>query len=334
MPDLTVMCHLRYHGIELHFTSLHRAASMVRFDISDLRIFVNVVQAGSITHGAERSNRAVASISARIKEMEADIGTPLLMRGRGGVVPTVAGKKLLGHAWRLLGEVQRMNDELAEYGSRGKSFVKLHSNTVALYEYLKAPLSQFLIDNPAATLTIEEMVNDLIPQAVADGRADIGVLAEPVDTKDLETIPFAVDRYVIIAPPDWRGVVGERARFVDFLGYDLVGPGRGSWMHTLLQQHAQDNGRPLRNSVQLRSFSMACDFVANGVGIGIVPGSTARRLQSQGRLRVIELEESWATLPLVVCVRKRVGLAPAAAALLEFLVSNAPGMDGSSSHLP
>lgn len=296
---------------------------MVRFDISDLRIFVNVVQAGSITRGAERSNRAIASISARIKEMESEMGTPLLMRGRGGVLPTDAGKKLLGHAWRLLGEVQRMNDELAEYSSRGKSFVKLYSNTVALYEYLAEPLASFLIQNPATTLTLEEMVNDQIPLAVADGRADIGVLAEPVDTRGLELIPFTVDHYVIIAPSGWTGVAGDRARFADFLDYDLVGPGRGSWMHTLLQQHAEDENKPLRNSVQLRSFRMACDFVASGVGIGIVPGSAARQLQMQGRLRVIELDESWASLPLVLCVRKRAVLSSSAAALLDFLVGSA-----------
>jgi DNA-binding transcriptional LysR family regulator len=53
---------------------------MVRFDISDLKIFVNVVQAGSITMGAERSHRAVASISSRIKEMELEMGAPLLMQ--------------------------------------------------------------------------------------------------------------------------------------------------------------------------------------------------------------------------------------------------------------
>lgn len=296
---------------------------MVRFDISDLRIFVNVVQAGSITHGAERSSRAVASISARIKEMEAEMGTPLLMRGRAGVVPTDAGKKLLGHAWRLLGEVQRMNDELGEYTSRGKNFVKLYSNTVALYEYLAQPLARFLAENQSATLTVEELVNDQIPQAVADGRADIGVLAEPVDTKDLETLPFATDRYVIITPPHWTGVTRDKARFADFLDHDLVGPGRGSWMHTLLQQHAQDQGKSLRNSVQLRSFRLACDFVASGVGIGIVPSSTAKALQAAGRLRVIDLEDAWATLPLMLCVRKRQGLAPLPAALLDYLVANA-----------
>ena len=307
---------------------------MVRFDISDLRIFVNVVQAGSITHGAERSNRAVASISARIKEMESEMGTALLMRGRAGVVPTEAGKKLLSHSYRLLNEVQRMNDELSEYGNRGKSFVKLYSNTVALYEFLQEPLSRFLIAHPGTTLTIEEVMNDQVPQAITSGRADIGVLAEPVDTADLETIPFALDRYVIIAPPSWTDVPLARARFVDFLDYDLVGPGRGSWMHTLLQQHASEHGKALRNSVQLRSFQMACDFVASGVGIGIVPGSTAAGLEKQGRLRIIELDEPWAQLPLKLCVRKRSELAPSAGQLLDFLVGIAPGAQGAQMSHP
>lgn len=76
--------------------------------------------------------------------------------------------------------------------------------------------------------------------------------------------------------------------------------------------------------MQFRSFGMACDFVASGVGIGIVLGSAARMLQKEGGLRVIELEEAWATLPLMLCVRKTEGLAASAAALLDFLMANAP----------
>lgn len=295
---------------------------MVRFDISDLRIFVNVVQAGSITMGAERSHRAVASISSRIKEMELEMGAPLLVRVRSGVVPTDAGRKLLEHGFRLLNEVQRMNDDLAVYGNRAKSFIKLYSNTVSLYEFLQQPISAYLRQNPATTLTIEEMVNHQIPQAVLDGSADIGVVAEPVDTKELETIPFALDRYVIISSKDVQPLLGRR--FVDFLDHDFVGPGRGSWMHTMLQQHAADEGKPLRYSVQLRSFAMTCELVADGVGIGIVPASTAERLQKRVPLRITELEDSWAKLPLKLCVRKRDQLSKQAAALLDFLSAEAP----------
>lgn len=295
---------------------------MVRFDISDLRIFVNVVQAGSITLGAERSHRAVASISSRIKEMEIEMGTALLTRGRSGVVPTEAGRKLLEHGYRLLNEVQRMNDDLAEYGNRAKSYIKLHCNTVSLYEFLQKPISTYLREHPSTTLTIEEVVNHQIPQAVIDGTADIGVVAEPVDTKDLETIPFALDRYVVISSRLNPPVVGSR--FIDFLDHEFVGPGRGSWMHTMLQLHAAEEGKPLRYSVQLRSFALTCELVADGVGIGIVPASAAERMQKLVPLRIAELEDSWAKLPLKLCVRKRADLSREASALLDYLSNLGP----------
>lgn len=95
-------------------------------------------------------------------------------------------------------------------------------------------------------------------------------------------------------------------------------------MHTMLQQHAADEGKPLRYSVQLRSFAMTCELVADGVGIGIVPASTAERLQKRVPLRITELEDSWAKLPLKLCVRKRDQLSKQAAALLDFLSAEAP----------
>lgn len=43
----------------------------MRFDFTDLRLFLNIVDAGSITHGAERMHLAIAAASTRIRNMEA-----------------------------------------------------------------------------------------------------------------------------------------------------------------------------------------------------------------------------------------------------------------------
>jgi DNA-binding transcriptional LysR family regulator len=48
----------------------------MRFDVVDLRLFLHVAEAGSITHGAERASLALASASARIRGMEEALGTP------------------------------------------------------------------------------------------------------------------------------------------------------------------------------------------------------------------------------------------------------------------
>ncbi|HMO43639.1 MAG TPA: LysR family transcriptional regulator, partial [Phenylobacterium sp.] len=56
----------------------------MRFDLTDLRLFCDVVEAGSITRGAERSALALAAASTRIRGMETSLGAALLTRSRQG----------------------------------------------------------------------------------------------------------------------------------------------------------------------------------------------------------------------------------------------------------
>ena len=65
----------------------------MQFDLVDLSLFRHVVDAGSITHGAERAHLALAAASTRIRNMEKSLGAPLLVRSRQGVVPTPPGAR-------------------------------------------------------------------------------------------------------------------------------------------------------------------------------------------------------------------------------------------------
>jgi DNA-binding transcriptional LysR family regulator len=291
----------------------------MRFDISDLRIFVNVVEGKSITRGAEMSHRAVASISARIKDMESDLQTPLLVREHNGVAPTEAGRKLLGYAYRLLREMQNMSDDMADYARRARGYVKLCCNSLTLQELLPDVVGDFLERHPAISLSIDDVVNDSVVRMVADGRAEVGIVAEPVDRMKLEISPFYSERYVMVLPTDWPDSEPRRARFADFLDYEFVGPGRGTWMNTQLQQHAIENGMSLKTRVHVRSFPMTCAFAARGLGIGIVPSLVAKRLQPQLRFRIAELDDEWAALNLVICTRRRAELSSDAAILVDYL---------------
>ncbi len=59
----------------------------MRFDLTDLRLFLLAVETGSITRGARAAHLALASASARISGMEAVLGVALLERGRRGTHP-------------------------------------------------------------------------------------------------------------------------------------------------------------------------------------------------------------------------------------------------------
>ena len=173
----------------------------MRFDLTDLKLFLHVVEAGSITAGAERMHLAVAAASTRIRNMEIELGTALLNRDRQGVQPTPAGRTLVHHARLLLQQAERMRGELGEYADGLKGHIRLLSNTNALTEFLPEPLSQFLASHPQVNIDLEERLSDEIVAAVADGKADIGIVAGTEDVSGLEVFPFRVDRFVLVTAP-------------------------------------------------------------------------------------------------------------------------------------
>src|SRR6202045_536397 len=189
----------------------------MRFDLSDLRLFLNVVEAGSITHGAERMHLAIAAASTRIRNMEAALGTGLLHRERLGVQPTPAGRTLVHHARIMLQQAERMRSELGEYADGLRGHIRLLSNTNALTEFLPEPLSDFLATHPQVNIDLEERLSDEIVAAIAEGTADIGIVAGTVAFAGLEVLPFRVDRFVLVVSPKHTLSAAQRVAFADVL---------------------------------------------------------------------------------------------------------------------
>lgn len=275
----------------------------MRFDLTDLRLFLHVVEAGSITAGAERMHLAVAAASTRIRNMEIELGTPLLNRERQGVQPTPAGRTLVHHARQMLLQAERMRAELGEYADGLKGHVRLQSNTNALSEFLPEPLSQFLTSHPQVNVDLEERLSDEIVTAVADGKADIGIVAGTEDITGLEVFPFRTDRFVLVTSPEHRLASSTKLAFADTLDNDFVGTDRASSLQRFLSEKAERTGRRMKLRVQLRSFDGVCRMVAANVGIGLVPESSAIRSKQSMKLHVIELTDEWALRNLMICVR-------------------------------
>jgi DNA-binding transcriptional LysR family regulator len=293
----------------------------MRFDLTDLKLFIHVVEAGSITAGAERMHLAVAAASTRIRNMELELGTALLNRDRQGVQPTPAGRTLLHHARLILQQAERMRGELSEYADGLKGHIRLLSNTNALTEFLPEPLSNFLAAHPHVNIDLEERLSDEIVAAVADGKADIGIVAGTEDVTGLEVFPFRVDRFVLVAAPTHPLGKIESIAFHDVLDYDFVGLDRSSSLQRFLSDKADRVGKRLKLRVQLRSFDAVCRLVACNVGIGVVPETTAERNARTITLHRIRLTDDWALRKLTICVRKLEDLPTYAQELVRDLVA-------------
>ncbi len=291
----------------------------MRFDLVDLKLFCEVVDAGSITRGAENSALALAAASTRIRNMEDALGAPLLSRSRQGVTPTPAGRTLLKHARTMLAQSARLREDLGAFAGGLSGEVRLLANTNALTEFLPEALSRFLADHPQVSVNLEEKLSDEIVGLIAEGVGDIGIVAGTVDVGSLDTFPFRSDRFVVVTGADHPLAAQSSATFADVLDYDLVGLDRASSLQRFLAAKAAREGRPLRLRVQLRSFDAVCRLVECGVGVGIVPQTTASRAARTMALAVVELTDDWALRELTICVRSLEDLPPYARDLVEAL---------------
>ena len=86
----------------------------MRFDLTDLQLFVHILDCGTLTAAAGRSHMTLASASERVRGMEAQLGCALLARQARGVRPTAAGHTLGQHARDVLARMQRLRGDMAE----------------------------------------------------------------------------------------------------------------------------------------------------------------------------------------------------------------------------
>jgi DNA-binding transcriptional LysR family regulator len=291
----------------------------MRFDLSDLRLFRHVVEAGSITGGAERAHLALAAASTRIRNMEEALGAALLVRGRQGVTPTQAGRTLLQHARLILQQAERLREDLSAYAGGLAGQIRVLSNTNALTEFLPEALSSFLATHRNVSVDLEERLSDEIVGMVAEGVADLGIVAGTVDVSALETYPFRKDRFVLVVARDHPLARHSQVAFAEVLDHDFVGLDRASALQRFLAAKAAPSGRPLRLRVQLRSFDAVCRMVECRVGIGIVPETTARRVARTMAISAVALSDVWALRELTICIRSLAELPPYARQLVEHL---------------
>lgn len=296
----------------------------MRFDLTDLRLFLNVHEAGTITAGAQRSHMTLASASERIRGMESTLGIALLVRERRGVEVTAAGRTLLHHARVVLSQMEHMRSELSQYGKGLKGHIRLLCNTAALSEYLPDLLSDFLARHPLISVGMEEKLSYEIVDSVRMGLCDIGIVSDMANLDELETFAFRHDPLVLIVPRQHELAGRRRTNLSELTHLDFIGLVEGSALQEHITQQARRLGKQLNYRVRLRSFEAICRMVSKGIGVAIVPRAAALRCARSTPIKRIALSDPWASRNLVLCVRALEELPVYARQMIEHILGQQP----------
>ncbi|MBV7527322.1 LysR family transcriptional regulator [Pseudomonas sp. PDM29] len=291
----------------------------MHFDLTDLRLYLNILDIGNITAGAARSHLSLAAASARIRAMEASLGVEFLQRNRRGVSPTPAGNALARHARVLLQQAERLQQELAEYTQGVKGQVRLLCNTTAITEYLPELLADFLHSHPNLDIDLQELPSTRITHALRQGAADLGIVSDAVDTDDLQTRAFRDDPLVLIMPREHPLSHATSVSFTDTLHHDYVGLNANSALAVYLEEQALHAGLRMQIRIRADGFDGVMRMVARGAGLAIVPLAAVERGSAGLPFKSLALQEPWGQRKLLLCARDFAALPGYAKALLHAL---------------
>ena len=298
-------------------------------DLIDLRLFLHVVEQGSITAGAERSHMTLASASARVRALEDALGTPLLVRERRGAQPTPAGQTLARHAQQVLGQLGQLHEAMAEHTEGPRAHLRVLANTSAATVHLPPLLARFLAAHPGYTLDMQERPSAAIADALRQRHAELGVLSDAADVAGLECAPLRPDPLMLIVPRRHALAGVRRMPLADALADALAHPFLGLHEASALQAMVTAQARRCQPGwdyrMRLGSLEAVSRMVALGAGVAVVPRAVAEREARASGLRRVPLADGWAARTLLLAAPSFGALPPATARLAKFLIDATSG---------
>jgi DNA-binding transcriptional LysR family regulator len=295
---------------------------MKKIDFTTLRVIVLIAETGSLSAAARQHSLTLAAISRRLLGVEALLKVSLFKRMSKGVVPTDAGRMLVAHARQLLYEMDRLHANLSVFQTGETGTVRVGGNASAMTQFLPEELSRFSHRHPAIRLDLSELTSDEIIARLADGRLDIGLFSANAVHKGLDVRPYLNNHLCVVARDGTNLARRKSVAFSTLLNHSFVGLESDSALMHLLRSKTQ--GQHLRVSVHVRSFDVVCRFVQAGIGIGVLPTSSAALYARSMNLVIIPLTDAWAVYPLLIGTRSVETLNAPSRLLFQSMAESAP----------
>ena len=300
-----------------------------RLNFEEIRTFAAVIELGSFSKAADALYRTPAAVSYRINSLEEALGVPLLERTSRGVAPTPAGAWLYDKVAALLIWQSQVPEEIQQIRSGVESKFTLVVNNL-LYDSacIAVLLSEIRRMYPYTQLEVIESVFNGVWDALIyqGGSFAVGLPTHHAIDDRFETRPIGeIEWHFVVAPSHplakLKALTGQ-----DLLAYPVINIEDSS----LQMQKRLPWRMPGQEEVMVPDMATKIRCIAEGVGVGFLPYSSAHPLIEAGRLVEMPLSEKlrspspmaigWPRENLGVIARWMLGLFESRSALIAPLL--------------
>jgi DNA-binding transcriptional LysR family regulator len=245
-------------------------------ELRQLEYFVAVAETANFTRAAGRVHITQSGVSAQVRQLERELGAPLLDRSGRTVTLTAAGAAALPHARAALAAATAVRDAVDDVTGvvRGRVVVGMIAGC-RITPFFDA-LAGFHAGHPGIELTVTEDASDRLTAAARDGSIDgalIGAAAGPPD--GLAAITIVSERLVALVPAGHPLARRRRVGLADVVAHPLVCMPVGTGIRAVLDAACAEHQVAARIALEASAPDAVLDLAARGLGVAVLAESMA-----------------------------------------------------------
>ena len=254
-----------------------------------LRIFEAVARCGSISRAAAELHLTQPAVSMQMKQLEEQIGLPLLEQVGKRMFLTEAGNELRGHARDIAARIVDLNASMDQFRGLERGLLRLAVVSTANY-FLPSLIADFNRRHPGVRVSLQVANREFVLSALADNSTDLAITGQPPQSLDVVAQHFMDNPLVVIAAPDHplAGLGGVPLRRM--VEETLVVRESGSGTRAAMERHFAAQGVAYRAGCEFGTNEALKQAVRAGLGLGVVSAQTIGLELQAGCLVVLPVE--------------------------------------------
>lgn len=299
-------------------------------ELWQLRTFTAIAETLNFTKASEKLHLTQSAVSHQMKALEEDLGVPLFIRARSGVILTDAGRIALEYARRILNEAEEMRERVTGREKALAGRVRVAAATQALV-YLFAPLFEEFMDSFESvelvfrtTVSTEQTVADVL-----EGVADVGFASLAVYSPVLQVTEIFDDELVV--------AVGKKHRLAKEKEISVKELEKEKWIlferGASIRRATDDFFKKVKIQPETALESNDTYFVKimieHGLGVSLMPSWAIREEAKSGKLAFLRIKKHVLQRSVAMVSLKGAQSAPIRA-FIEFMLAQKDKLQSSA----
>jgi LysR family transcriptional regulator, transcriptional activator of the cysJI operon len=290
--------------------------------IQNFKTFCDLVETKSFSKAARLNEVTQSAVSQQLKAMESHYDMLIIDRNQKKFRLTPQGTVLYSTFKEILALYEKLNCEIQEMRNIVSGTIQISTvNSIGLHE-LPPYLKSFIRDFPSVNARVEYRRANLVYEDVLHGTADIGLVAFPVNHKELTTINFAQDELVVAMNPEHSLAKKKNLSIDNLRGEEFIAFERDIPTRKATDEMLSNAGVEISVVMEFDNVETVKRALEINAGIAILPANTVTNEIDRSQLIALKLDNGIHVRPLAIIHKKNRMLTPALRSFVELMKTN------------